>query len=77
MPRLPLPRGTFLDRHVVFKVINGVKTWWDAEAQRYYQWDAFHGEIEVYNARGKHIGVMDVTGREIKDSVRGRKINVS
>ena len=36
------------------------------------------GEIEVYNKRGKHLGVVHaVTGEWIKDAVKGRAIDVS
>jgi hypothetical protein len=36
-----------------------------------------HGEVEVFNPRGEHRGVMDaVTGRWIKDAVRGMWIDV-
>jgi len=43
-----------------------------------YTWDSLHGEIEVFNKRGKHIGVVDaVSGELIKDAVKGRSIDVS
>jgi len=35
-----------------------------------------HGEIEVFNRRGRHIGVLDPLGRPIKDAVKGRRIDV-
>jgi hypothetical protein len=42
-----------------------------------YTWDEVHGEIEVYNARGKHLGVLDpITGALIKDAVPGRRVDV-
>ena len=38
---------------------------------------SLHGEIEVFNARGKHLGAMDpVTGEMIKSAVPGRAIDV-
>jgi hypothetical protein len=44
---------------------------------RIYEWDSLHGELEVYNKRGRHLGVLDgVTGEEIKSAVRGRRIDV-
>lgn len=47
------------------------------DKKRLYTWDAFHGEIEVFNKRGRHIAVLDaVTGENIKDAVKGRKIEV-
>jgi hypothetical protein len=38
--------------------------------------DELHGEFEVYNARGKHLGVVDLEGKWIKEAVKGRKIDV-
>jgi hypothetical protein len=57
--------------------VNGEKRWRSAGGKRLYTWDSLHGEIEVFNARGQHIGVIDpVTGETIKEAVRGRKIDV-
>lgn len=40
-------------------------------------WDSLHGEVEVYNARGKHVGVKHaVAGVWVKNAVRGRRIDV-
>jgi hypothetical protein len=44
---------------------------------RIYEWDSLHGELEVYNNRGRHLGVVDAgTGEMIKPPVRGRRIDV-
>ena len=43
---------------------------------KYYSWDEFHGEIEVFDSRGKHLMVLNPQGEYIKDAVRGRKIDV-
>jgi len=44
---------------------------------RYFTYDRLHGEIEVFNSRGDHLGVMDsITGQMIKPPVPGRRINV-
>ncbi|MDR2615757.1 MAG: hypothetical protein LBC28_04165 [Oscillospiraceae bacterium] len=46
-----------------YKVVGGRQTY--RVNDRYYQWDELHGEIEVYNKRGKHIAALhDVTGRK-------------
>jgi RHS repeat-associated protein len=46
-------------------------------AREYYEWDYTHGDIEVYNRRGVHIGSMDPgTGQMIKPAVPGRSIRV-
>jgi hypothetical protein len=46
--------------------------------RRYYQWDHTHGNIEVYDRNGKHVGVMDPQTGSIDHSkrVQGRKINL-
>jgi Cytotoxic len=47
------------------------------DGERIYEWDSRHGEWEVYNYRGRHLGVADaVTGELIKDAVKGRRIDV-
>lgn len=43
---------------------------------KFYNWDKLHGEIEVFNKRGRHIMVYDALGNYIKPAVKGRKINV-
>ncbi|HDZ3341715.1 TPA: hypothetical protein RSU91_002265, partial [Staphylococcus aureus] len=56
---------------------NGRKTSGSGNSRRYYEWDNTHKEIEVYNSKGKHIGVMDpLTGKMIKPAVKGRKIKL-
>lgn len=56
---------------------NGRKTSGSGKNKRYYEWDNTHREIEVYNHKGKHIGVMDpLTGQMIKPAVKGRKIKL-
>lgn len=47
------------------------------DGKNYYEWDHTHNNIEVYNGRGKHSGVMDPkTGKMIGPAVPGRTINV-
>jgi hypothetical protein len=44
---------------------------------RYYQWDHTHGDIEMYDHRGRHMGsVSPDTGRIIKGAVKGRTIEL-
>ncbi len=35
-----------------------------------------HGEIEVYNRRGKHLGVLNPAGVMISEAIPGRTIDV-
>lgn len=45
------------------------------DGNRLYQWDYTHNNIEVYNSRGRHLGVMDpVSGGMIGPAVRGRTL---
>jgi hypothetical protein len=47
------------------------------KGKRYFEWDHTHGDIEVYDARGKHLGSMDpTTGNMTKPAVPGRRIDV-
>jgi hypothetical protein len=58
-----------------FGVRGGQKVWRSSDHQRYYTWDALHGEIEVFTKRGKHLGALDaMTGALIKPAVKGRSI---
>jgi hypothetical protein len=57
--------------------VRGQQRWTSDRGRRIYTWDALHGEVEVFNARGKHIGVMHATsGDWIDDAVPGRTIDV-
>ncbi|MBB3111958.1 hypothetical protein FHS18_004026 [Paenibacillus phyllosphaerae] len=48
------------------------------DAERFYHKDALHGEVEVYDKRGRHIGVMTPEGdwHPKKQAVKGRKITI-
>ncbi len=51
--------------------------WHSGDGKRIYVWDGLHGELESYDRRGSHLGVVDpLTGRMIKAAVRGRTIDV-
>jgi hypothetical protein len=54
---------------------NGQKVWQSSDGKRLYTWDSLHGEIEVFNRRGKHLGVVHaITGALVKDAVPGREL---
>jgi len=72
----PIPKPCFLDDCIPIGAFNGVKRWRSTDGKRLYTWDALHGEIEVFNDRGKHLGVFDPKGNLIKGAVKGRTINV-
>jgi RHS repeat-associated protein len=46
-------------------------------AKRYYQWDHTHGDVEVYDRYGRHLGTADPeTGLMIKGPIGGRTIEL-
>ena len=51
------PTPCFLDGMEKYKVMNGRQTY--RANGRYFQWDEMHGEIEVYDKRGRHLGALD------------------
>jgi hypothetical protein len=74
---ISIPSPSFLDDCESLGAVNGQRRWRNPDRDRLYTWDSLHGEIEVYNNRGKHLGVIHaVTGQWIKDAVKGRKIDV-
>ena len=71
------PKPCYLDECVAIGAYNGEKRWKSQDGKRIYTWDKLHGEIEVFNNRGYHLGVLDaVSGELIKGPVKGRKIDV-
>ncbi|EIF00529.1 colicin E3/pyocin S6 family cytotoxin [Saccharomonospora glauca] len=48
---------------------------WKDKKGKIYEWDSMHAELEVYNKRGKHLGVVDhMTGEMKKGPVPGRRV---
>ncbi|WP_186457188.1 colicin E3/pyocin S6 family cytotoxin [Nitrospirillum amazonense] len=78
MVRVPRPKPCFLDECKNLGFVHGEMRWRSSDGEYLYTWDGFHGEIEVFNKRGKHLDVLDaVTGRPNgKGAMRGRRINV-
>jgi hypothetical protein len=73
MPYKPMPKPCFLDQCEKYKQIDGRTTY--RGNNKLYQWDELHGEIEVYNKRGWHLGAIDaITGELIKEAVKGRRL---
>ncbi len=70
------PKSPFLER-MVRVTRQGGQRWRSPEADRYYEWDDLHGEIEVYDRRGNHLGAADAaTGEVVKGPRAGRTIDV-
>ena len=73
----PRPVPCFLDDCELFGVRDGRKVWRLSESDYFYTWDSLHGEIEVFNVRGRHMGALHaVTGTFAKEPVKGRRLNV-
>lgn len=77
MTRNPVPATPFINSLQSHRPIDGRRTWVDPVEKLIYQWDQYHGELEVYNRQGLHVGVVDIHGTRIKRAVKGREINVS
>lgn len=53
----------------------GFRRRWTDENGNIYEWDSRHSELERYNRRGRHTGVIDPeTGERIRPSIPGRRI---
>jgi len=72
----PVPDPSFFDECEFAGVFSKEKRWKSKDGNRLYTWDSLHGEIEVFNKRGKHLGVFDPYGKLIKPAKKGRKIDV-
>jgi hypothetical protein len=72
MTPVGVPENCFLHDLAKLPTRGGERRWRDDSGHRIYTWDAMHGEVEVFNSRGKHIGVADpVSGETIKPAVKG------
>lgn len=77
MVGVPRPSPCYLDHMEDCGAPDGRKRWRNARHDRYYTWDDVHGHIEVFNKRGRHLGVLHaVTGDVVGDAVSGRRIDV-
>jgi len=72
-----IPTPSILDEFESLGAPYGRRRWRSHGGRRLYEWDGLHGEVEVYNGRGHHLGALDpVTGAWIKEAVPGRTIDV-
>ena len=77
MTRHPIPAGSLLDGFEPLGFIAGGRRCRSHDGRHIYTWDARHGEVEVFDRRGRHLGAIDpLTGAVLKDAVRGRWIEV-
>jgi hypothetical protein len=67
----------FLEKAEYLGFKHGARRWRSTDGQQLYTWDALHGEVEVFNTRGRHLGARDpADGRFVKRAVKGRRIDV-
>ncbi len=65
-----------MDQFEFYKVIDGRKVY--RGNGRLYSWDELHGEIEVFNKQGWHLGALDAkTGELIKQAREILELNKS
>lgn len=77
MSHIVLTKPNYLETCKYWKVVDGRKVWKSYDGARLYTWDELHGEIEVFNKRGYHLGSADkMNGLIIKDAVKGRRLYV-
>jgi hypothetical protein len=75
--RKPIPRPSYLDTCDYLGFVFGKGRWRSQNGTRLLTWDSLHGEIEVFNLRGKHVAVLDaISGKPRKGAIRGRRIDV-
>ncbi len=71
-----IPKPSILDNCRVVGIEGGRKVYKDDNENIYYTWDSLHGELEVFNKKGRHLGAASpLTGLLIKPPVRGRKLS--
>jgi len=77
LPYIPIPRPGFLDTCEFLGYIYGERRWRSQDGRYLFTWDALHGEVEVFDRRGRHAYVADaVTGVTTKPKRKGRRIRV-
>lgn len=76
MGGVPIPKPSILDSLRVSGIEAGRKVYKDASENIYYTWDSLHGELEVFNKNGRHLGAAcPQTGVLVKPPVKGRRIS--
>jgi hypothetical protein len=80
LPGVPRPSPCFLDDSPEVERLGaygGRLRWRSRERKQLYEWDSTHGEIEVYNLRGRHLGAAEpVLCILIKPADKRKRIDV-
>jgi len=78
MSYIPIPKPSILDNYEYLGRRNNQKLWRSHDKKRFFTWDQLHGDIEVFNKIGYHLGSIDPhNGNFLKEAVKGRRIDVS
>ena len=73
MAGVPKPSPCYLDDFEKWKIVGGREVWRNKEGSRLYTWDSLHGEVEVFDSRGYHLGALHaVSGQLIKPAKKHR-----
>jgi hypothetical protein len=73
-----IPKPSFLDKQDYLGFKNGTQLWRSKDKKRHFTWDGLHGEIEVFNKNGNHLGSIEpIHGELRKEAVAGRYIDVN
>ena len=56
--------------------VHGQRRWRSRSGKRLLTWDSLHGEIEVSDLLGRHVGVLSADGQWRKGPITGRSIDV-
>ena len=74
---VPIPKFSILDDFEFLGSFGGEKPVAQRQWQASLHLGSLHGEVEVFNRRGHHLGALDpVTGELVKQAVPGRRIDV-
>ncbi|MBV8745537.1 MAG: hypothetical protein JO134_10905 [Xanthobacteraceae bacterium] len=63
MAKTSIPKPSILDDFEYLGAFSRERRWRSHDGKRLYTWDSLHGEVEVFNARGRHLGALDPMNR--------------
>ena len=71
------PQPSILDDMIRFGVRDGRQVWRNADTTRYYTWDSLHGEVEVFDKQGWHLGAAHaLSGDLLKEAEKTRRLRL-
>ncbi|HEY1718149.1 MAG TPA: colicin E3/pyocin S6 family cytotoxin [Verrucomicrobiae bacterium] len=76
MAGIPKPSPCYLDDFEKWKIVDGRQVWRNKEGSRLYTWDSLHGEVEVFDSRGYHLGALHAVSGELIKPAKKRRLDV-